>query len=118
MSKKSELELALKGMGGVVKVVKDLEDFRPIAVGLNANVEYFETNFDALRAMYPDQWVLIYDRNVISHGTSYRTMLQIIRKRGFDSKIVYIQSTRPENKPVPWILPELSGQILSTVFGR
>jgi len=60
-------------------------DLRPYAE-VFADVEYLATEYDCLRDRYPDQWVAIFEQDVVATATSLEDLTRLLSSLGLTGR--------------------------------
>lgn len=77
------------------------EEFNRRSEQREKNHDYFEKNIDMLRRDYPDEWVAIYNQEVVDHNKNYRRLKKQLEKDVIENPYVAYIDTKPRH----WILP-------------
>ena len=62
------------------------------------NVEYYEAHQDALLAQYPDQWVAIFNEQVVGTDPDYLRLLEDLKAKSIPLGKVFIQRASDEDE--------------------
>jgi hypothetical protein len=73
----------------------DLEHFQH-------DVDYYYAHFDELLAQHPDEWVVIYNKEVVGTGTVLEDLLDSLRERGVPPELSVVKY--PAAVRETWIL--------------
>ena len=92
---REESEAALEPFGGEAAVVESLRLF-------GENVEYVEAHREELTARYPDEWVCVAGRRVVSHADSPEKAARLFDESGEPRSGVFMEHLPTE--PVAWLL--------------
>ena len=65
--------------------------------------QFFDTHYNRLLEMYPEQWIGVFQKEVVGTDTDFNSLLDDLKSRGFPlSRMIIKQVTA---KKVKWFLP-------------
>ena len=92
---KQETDAILEPFGGEAAVLESLRLF-------GENREYVEAHREELTARYPDEWVCVAGRRVVSHADSSGEAVRLFRESGEPRSGMFMEHLPTE--PVAWLL--------------
>jgi len=78
------LEKALKAAGG-------LEEFKRKRDQFSHDLAYFDKNREKLLEIYDENWIAVYESEVVAHSKRYNDMLAQIEKKGLPEEQLVIK---------------------------
>ena len=82
-------------MMNMEKIQKELELFR-------RDIDYYEAHQEELLKQYPEQWVAVFNEQVVGASADYERLLDELQEKGVPLGSVYIQLATEKDEV--WIL--------------
>jgi hypothetical protein len=83
----------------ILSLIGDSKKFSDDSGAFREDCLYFDDNYEEIRREYPDQWVAIFDKNVVCHNKTLKGLMNLLEGIKCDLGRVYIQRTYFNEEP-------------------
>jgi hypothetical protein len=87
----------------ILEQIGDPEEISSQLEGRTRDANFFRDNYGALQEEYPDEWVAIFNEDIVGHHKTYRELLKFLRERRILR--AYVEKTYVKREPPTLIFP-------------
>ena len=100
VGERTEMPALVCAGGDALKSIRVPTDDRKVEMQhFNEDVQFANENAREIRRLYPDQWVAVYDKQVVGADEDLRRLLKGLKAQGYPpgKSLIWLMETNPMN---------------------